>query len=160
MSQTRSKLRRALARRIVPAVASVGIAAGGIGAFASTASAATAHETCGGVGYNECFSITPLGNSVYSVHIGIDVYMSPQDAQAFIDHPGEEFYAKVMGDDSVWDNFLFYVPVSWSAAGPDALSAEFDVVVAGSLLNEDVPGADELYARVGLTDPGPGSRAS
>jgi hypothetical protein len=140
-----------LAHRMGRAVGAVAIASA---AVAATASAASADQDCNGDDhFSSCILITSTGNNDYAVHLGIDVYMSRQDAQSFIDNPGEEFSAKMYGDDPHWDNFLFYLPVTWSAAWDGGLSAEFDVVVDGSALDEDWEGDDEVYARIGLFDP-------
>jgi hypothetical protein len=122
---------------------------------------ASADMTCkSGNGAVNCFSTEPSGDWTlrdWHVHIGIDVTMSQQDAQAIIDSPGEEFSAKVIADDPSFDNFLFYVPVTWSASWAGGLSAEFDIVVDGSRLNEDdgwfEGWLDEVYAKISLYDP-------
>jgi hypothetical protein len=83
--------------------------------------------------------------------------MSRQDAQAIIDSPGEEFSAKIYGDDPVWDNAQVSVPVTWSAAWDGGLSAEMDMVATFAQLNEDdgyFDGyIDELYGQIRLFDP-------
>ena len=151
MIQISPRYRKILAHRAGPSIGAVAIA---FGAVAATASAASAEQTCKvAPGYVNCFSITPMENNDYAVHLGIDVHMSRQDAQNIIDAPGEEFSAKVFGDDWNWDNALFNVPVTWSAAGDSGLSAEFDIVVDGSTLDEDWEGTDELYGRITLFDP-------
>jgi len=143
--------RRTGIRRAARVVGTVAIA---LGAVTVTAHAASAATTCKSqVGSVNCFSVDAVGNNDYRVHFGIDVDMSRQDAQTFIDHPGEEFSAKLFGDDPVWDNALKNVPVTWSAAWDGGLSAEFDVVVDGAVLDEDSDGRDELYGRVRLWDP-------
>ncbi|HET7475129.1 MAG TPA: hypothetical protein VFJ97_03790 [Dermatophilaceae bacterium] len=146
MNSTRKRGRRI--RRMVAASAVA------VGTIAATATVAAADESCtSGTGYVTCFSVTDVGNNDYAIHIGIDVEMSQQDAQTFIDHPGEEFSGTMMGEDYIWDNALFDIPVTWSAAWEGGLSAEFDVVVDGSQLNEDWEGEDEVYGRVRLWDP-------
>jgi hypothetical protein len=107
-------------------------------------------------GSNTCLTITYQGNAVYDVHVGIDVYMSHQDAQDILNAPGEPFVAEIMGDDGhgpLNDQVLFEVPIAtgWPAAGEGSLSAEFDKRVGQRALNED-DGRDEVYARVRLFD--------
>ncbi|MEV4021017.1 hypothetical protein AB0J35_62140 [Nonomuraea angiospora] len=111
-----------------------------------------------GTGFVMCFSLDriQLGGDI-NVHLGIDVAMSREEAQAIIDHPGEEFSAKVIGEDPAFDNSLVSVPVTWSAAGDNGLSAEFDMVATWSQLNEDdgfFDGyIDDLFGRIVLTKP-------
>ncbi|SDJ06301.1 hypothetical protein [Nonomuraea jiangxiensis] len=114
-------------------------------------------NTCtGGTGHTICFSLDRQDDGNIAVHLGIDVAMSRADAQAIIDHPGEEFSAKIFGDDPVYDNGLVSVPVTWSAAWDGGLSAEFDRVATFAQLNEDdgyFDGyIDELYGRIELVD--------
>ncbi|MFI6744014.1 hypothetical protein ACIBI9_65080 [Nonomuraea sp. NPDC050451] len=111
-----------------------------------------------GSGFVMCFSLDriQLGGDI-NVHLGIDVAMSREEAQAIIDHPGDEFSAKVIGEDPAFDNSLVSVPVTWSAAGDNGLSAEFDMVATWSQLNEDdgfFDGyIDDLFGRIVLTKP-------
>jgi hypothetical protein len=142
-------------RRIRRVAAAVTIAGAAVAAMASPASA---EQTCNsGSGYVVCFDLTRLPDGNIAVHLGIDVTMSRQDAQAIIDSPGEEFSAKVYGDDPVWDNAQVSVPVSWSSAWDGGLSAEMDMVATFSQLNEDdgyFDGyIDELYGQIRLFDP-------
>ena len=108
-------------------------------------------------GSNTCLTLKYLGNAVFSVHVGIDVDMSRQDAQDIINAPGEPFVAHIMGDDGhgpLHDQVLFAVPMTagWPVAGEGSLSAEFDETVAHWKLNDDSDGRDEVYARVKLFD--------
>ncbi|MFG6200317.1 hypothetical protein [Nonomuraea sp. JJY05] len=111
-----------------------------------------------GSGFVMCFSLDriQLGGDI-NVHLGIDVAMSREEAQAIIDHPGDEFSAKVIGEDPAFDNSLVSVPVTWSAAGDNGLSAEFDMVATWSQLNEDdgfFDGyIDDLFGRIVLAKP-------
>lgn len=111
-----------------------------------------------GSGFVMCFSLDriQLGGDI-NVHIGIDVAMSREEAQAIIDHPGDEWSAKVIGEDPAFNNSLVSVPVTWSLAGDAGLSAEFDMVATWSQLNEDdgyFDGyIDDLFARLVLTKP-------
>jgi hypothetical protein len=104
-------------------------------------------------GSNTCLTIKRLANDVYSVHVGIDIYMTRQEAQAHIDRlNGYPLIAYIVGDDGRPDRQvlpLFNVPKTWTRAGDHGLSAEFDAVVGPAALNEDA-GRDELYARVTL----------
>jgi len=157
MIQISPRSRRVLALRAGRVIAAVAVACG---AVAVTATAASAAQSCnGGVEYGSCIDITEIGTTdLHRVHLGIDVYMSRQDAQAIIDRPGEEFSATLMGDDPAYDNALINVPVTWSAAGDGGLSAEFDInALQGYWLNEDW-GQDEVYARIRLWDPRSGLR--
>jgi hypothetical protein len=128
------------------------------GAMAVLAGPASAEQRCrSGPGYVTCFSLERMNNTNIAVHIGIDVHMSQEDAQAIINAPGEEFSAKVFGDDEFFDNALINVPVTWSAAGTEGLSAEFDTVASWAQLDEDNSYwsgyVDELYASIKLVDP-------
>jgi hypothetical protein len=149
MYQHSNPARSTMRGRRVAAVVAVAFAT-----VALTATTASAQSACRSqVGSVNCFSIDPVGNGDYKVHLGIDVDMSRADAQTFIDHPGEEFSAKLYGDDPVWDNALKNVPVTWSAAWDGGLSAEFDVVLDRRVLDEDSDGRDELYSLIRLWDP-------
>ncbi|WP_219471837.1 hypothetical protein [Nonomuraea rhizosphaerae] len=110
-----------------------------------------------GTGFALCFSLDRLDDGNINVHLGIDVHMSRADAQAIIDGPGEEFSAKIIGQDPAFDNSLVSVPVTWSSAWDGGLSAEFDRVATWSQLNEDdgyFDGyIDELFGRIVLRDP-------
>ncbi|MET9338932.1 hypothetical protein [Nonomuraea sp. NPDC003804] len=118
---------------------------------------ASAEQQCrAGNGAVVCLSIDGLANSTYAVHIGIDVSMSRQDAQAIIDAPGDPVSARVLGADTFDDN-LFSVPLTavWASA-ESGLSAEFDIIVNPFQLDEDdAPGdrGDEVFGRVRFVDP-------
>jgi hypothetical protein len=111
-----------------------------------------------GSDFTVCFILDrlQLGGDI-NVHLGIDVAMSREEAQAIIDHPGEEFSAKIIGQDPAFDNSLVSVPVTWSSAWDGGLSAEFDMVATWSQLNEDegfFDGyIDDLFGRIVLTKP-------
>jgi len=123
-----------------------------LGILAMTTGVAQAKQTCrSGSLHVICFSIDKVGSDAYAVHVGIDIRMSQGDAQLIIDQPGDPVDAWAMGDD--WfDNAEFRIPLTWVAAGPDGLGAEFDITVPGVALDEDPDGGDELYARVRLFD--------
>jgi hypothetical protein len=147
-------------RRMLIVASAVAVAVGRPG----PASAAPEPETrcTSGSGYAMCFTLARLDDGNIAVHLGIDVAMSRAEAQAVIDHPGEEFSAKIVGDDPVYDNNLVSVPVTWSAAGDGGLSAEFDRLATYGDLNEDdgyFDGyIDELYGHIDLADPRSGHR--
>jgi hypothetical protein len=107
---------------------------------------------------NTCLFIANLGDRRFSVHVGIDVYMSQQDAQSII-NSGPGLSAALYGDDGhrVTDQFLTGIPLTavW-ASSASGLSAEFDVVVDQWRLNEDSEpnDVDEIVAQVGLFVPG------
>ena len=107
--------------------------------------------------YVECIQISTYGVRDFKVHLGIDVSMSRQDAQNILDHQGEEFSARLYGDDGWWsdDDDLGAVPVTWSAAGDGGLSAELDSVAPRGRLDEDRD-EDEVYAIISLYVPSSG----
>lgn len=144
--------RTVLARRVGGTITAAGIA---VAAIVGTASAASAASTCrSGTGYVNCFSIN--GSAFPNVHIGIDVFMSPQDAQAMLDCPGQEFSAAIWGSDTFSDDFLFNMPLSeawvFSANGTSGLSAEFGTTVDAKMLDEDWDSDDDVYGKVKLRD--------
>jgi hypothetical protein len=109
------------------------------------------------VQYFTCLTLAHHTSGLIDVHIGIDVYMSQQDAQAIINYsPGEEFSAKIFGDDPSYDNALINVPVTGVSAWEGGLSADFHSVATFQQLNEDngyFDGyVDELYGRISLYD--------
>jgi hypothetical protein len=124
------------------------------GVMAVSATMASAEGKCSGGGSHDiCFYITPDGNGLYDVHVGIDINIGRLDAEAILAQPREHIDAWAIGDD--WfDNAEFRIPLTWIAAGDNGLSAEFDIKVPYAALDED-PGpsdGDELYARVRLYD--------
>jgi len=83
--------------------------------------------------------------------------MSRQEAQAHIDRmEGYPLIAYLMDDDGkgILDNIRLHIPKTWTRAGDDGLSAEFDVQVGAQALNVDnmSEGLDELYAMVELVE--------
>ena len=135
--------------------------------LAVTASAVSAIQACHWPpegGSNTCLTITRLDNGVCSIHVGIDVHMSPDDAQFIIDHHGaigwwsRPFGAQVMAHDhdnpdddtsGLGEVPTTEGPVVWARG----LSVGFATVFGSSVLNEDADGRDEVYARVELHDP-------
>jgi hypothetical protein len=113
--------------------------------------------------YIVCFSIEHVGlaGPNFTVHIGIDVTMSRQDAQNIIDAPGQEFSATLYGEDPVFDDTLKAIPVTSSGAWDGGLSAEFDTSATAELLDEDSSDpTDEIFARVRLRIPSAGATRS
>lgn len=151
-----------LARRVAKLAIALGIA---LGASLGSVSAASAEgglgeNTCSGgrsQGYEICLQITYAGAGFYKVDVGIDVFMSRADAQAIIDQEGDAFRGYLIGDDTWADNSVGNIPLTWEAAGDGGIGAEFDALFHWSTLNEDWEGADEIYARVMLTDQRNGS---
>ena len=91
------------------------------------------------------------------VHVGIDVWMSAQDAEALSAQPGNAFTAALYGDDGANKQFLQALSLTYEAAGPSNFSAEFDMSVPRARLNEDPggwprPNFDEVFVRVTLYD--------
>jgi hypothetical protein len=129
-----------------------------IGTITVTATAASADTVCGARDadplYNICFAIDHIGGDRWAVYVGIDITMSQSRAQNIANNRAID--AWVMGDDPIWDNAEFNVPLTWITAGPSGLSAEFELVVPEAALDEDAGGADELYARVRLLGPSGG----
>lgn len=129
-----------------------------IGTITVTATAASADTRCGSRDsnsqYNICFGIDHVGGDRWAVYVGIDIDMSLSRAQNIANNRAID--AWVMGDDPLWDNAEFNVPLTSVTAGPSGLSAEFEAVVPESALDEDAGGEDELYARVRLFGPSAG----
>lgn len=142
-------------RRVAKTAAALGIALGASLGAANAASAAVPvnNQTCTGNSdtHTICLGIWDQGNGIYNVHVGIDVYMTQAQAQLLIDQEGQALTATLMGDDSL-DNALVSIPQTYEAAGSIGLSAEFDMQVGSSVLNEDsLPtDKDELYGKVKL----------
>jgi hypothetical protein len=164
MSTRRS---RHVARRLGRFLVALALTVGACAVVAAPASAAdcwlsedgfvyTCSECRGGTGYFTCFSLAHHTSGLIDVHIGIEVYMSPQDAQAIIDSPGEEFSAKIFGDDPYYDNALINMNVTQSGVFEGGLYADFDYVATFMQLNEDdsyFDNFDDLYGRIRLYDP-------
>jgi hypothetical protein len=145
------------ARGVILATAGMALASGAVAIGASSASAAG--PACNyNSQYNTCLWITETspGSDVYNVHVGIDLNMNPQQAQDILARGGG-FYAKAVGDDPSYDNFLFYLNRTTQTVTSEGLSADFDVTVSGAKLDEDW-GDDEVYGTVGLTNPGWGTQ--
>jgi hypothetical protein len=108
-------------------------------------------------GSNTCLTIEYLGNDIWSVLVGIDVYMSHQEAQAIVNAGGELFVAVIMAndhDDPADDTSgLFEVPRTEIWVWDGGLSASFYIEVGSAALNEDRDHwLDEVCARVWLHD--------
>jgi len=99
--------------------------------------------------------IQQMSGELCSARVGVDVNMSEADARAFIAHPGDEVTVKLMGDDSIWDNFLISLPTdapTWPQSWAGGYSVEVTRVFSCETLDEDWEGADEVYARVTFND--------
>jgi hypothetical protein len=145
------RLRRTLRVAAVPAVA-IALLAGVM------AAPAFAEPACGGkvdVSYT-CLWIDPVQEG-YKIHIGIDVHMSQEDAQAILDAPGDPFRARLMGSDPLFDDELFTLRLTGQGASAESgLSADFDYVASRSQLNEDddfLDDVDDVFGKVDLVDP-------
>jgi len=87
------------------------------------------------------------------VHVGIDVHMTQQRAQEFIDtNGGNPFQVKVYGPDHFSTDLLFEVPMAGVGASAESgLSGDFDLVVLHWQLDEDdnfLDNDDEIFAVV------------
>ena len=126
---------------------------------AESASAWSLPQKCGGAAAaNACLN-GYTDDPYVQVNVGIDVWMSAQEAQAYIAQPGTAFTAALYGADGGSNvQYLQSLPLTYEVAGPMAnLSAEFDMAVPRSRLNEDPDGwwgcdKDEVFARVWLYD--------
>jgi hypothetical protein len=152
--------RRRLVRLLGVLIAVVGV----VGVVGLTAGPAAAAQTCTGRSdSNLCLAVDALGGGLFRVHVGIDVHMSFAQAQEYIDDPGDPFVVTIVGDDGIVScpifcgtviPVLFQVPLTALGASDESgLSADFDVTVPGSALNEDPPGQeDEIRTFVELWD--------
>ena len=140
--------------RLVRLLAAMAVMLGVLVASALPASAASARSCRRGSDHVVCFSVTQSGSRTYVVHIGIDVTMSREDAQARIDAGGiYVVHSLVVGADLVEDDSLFYMTTSWAEAGDGGLAAELELRVDQAKVNEDDDPwdrYDELYALVGV----------
>jgi hypothetical protein len=152
-----------LAHKVLRTVMAVGLAAAVSLGTAGVASAARLGDsTCGGQAnrYTVCLYITsadseyPITHYV-KVHVGIDVKMTQQDAQNIIDGGGQ-ITARMWGSDSIFDDNLKGVTLSWVSAWEGGLSAEFNRYIWEGDLDEDPEGVDEVYAKVELYIPSSG----
>jgi hypothetical protein len=105
-------------------------------------------------GSNTCLTITYKGADTYSVQVGIDVYMTRQQAQDYIDRlHGHPFVAYLVDDDGEGNLnrtlFEIYLDRSSVSAWDGGLSAAFERQVGSQALDVD-DGRDELYAKVFL----------
>jgi hypothetical protein len=123
---------------------------GAVGLMAAPASAA---QTCTGGTNNLCLSINRLADGRYLVHVGIDVRMSLDAAQEYIDDVGDPFTVTIHGDDDgdLGDSRFTLTQTGLSASADFGLSGDFEKIVPGFFLDED-NGTDEVRALVKLTD--------
>jgi hypothetical protein len=144
------------ARRLLTTATALLVTGAGLALTATSASAWSFPSVCAGNSEkNVCLEGYTPGNHMVQVHVGIDVYMSRQDAEAILAQPGSAFSAAMIGDDPSYDNYLTYVDLTWEVAWDGGISAEFDRLIPASLLNEDnswFDNRDEVYARVSLYD--------
>jgi hypothetical protein len=133
-------------------------AAAVIGAVAIMAGPASATQTCTAArDANVCLSIVPAAPGRFTVHVGVDVHMSGERAQEYIDEGGPLSVAIYGDDGGPFDSFRFSLFRTSPLGASDAfgLSADFSLTVAGSFLDEDGnDGEDEIRARVDLIDRG------
>ncbi|WP_037320080.1 hypothetical protein [Amycolatopsis orientalis] len=151
LSTVRVRPRGRVNRRLLGSLVAVVAMSGAVGLAAGPASAA---QTCtGAADSNLCLAINRLDNGLFAVHVGIDVHMSLDRAQEYIDDPGDPLRVTIRGDDSgKLAEFLFTVPLTaLGASAGFGLSGDFDTVVTGNALNED-SGQDEVRAVVTLID--------
>jgi len=140
------------AGRLVGGVCALALTAGVLGLMADPASA---EQRCTGrPDSNVCLAIDTNSNqSTYFIHVGIDVHMSLQEAQAYVSQ-GRPFTVTMMGADTFDDDTLFNVPMSaLGASAESGLSADFDVAVAQFSMDEDdsfFDDVDEVYASIDL----------
>jgi hypothetical protein len=144
-------------RRGLGAVTALTITGGTLALTAGSAAAWSLPQKCSGAAEaNVC--LDGYTNDPYvQVHVGIDVWMSAQDAEAILAQPGNAFSAALYGVDGTSRQLLQTLPLSAEFAGPSNLSAEFDMSVLRSRLNEDPggwprPNFDEVVARVSYYD--------
>jgi hypothetical protein len=140
-------------RRIVAGLSTVALSAAAMGAMASPASADM--RCTGRPDSNVCLDIYPIADQHYHIHLGIDVHMNEQTAQAYIAQ-GNPFRVTIMAPDHFWTDELFDLPLTdLGASAESGLSADFDFEVPRGWLDEDdniFDNDDEIYARVALYD--------
>ncbi|MFD1364971.1 hypothetical protein [Actinoplanes sichuanensis] len=119
-----------------------------LGVMAAPAQAA---RICSGApAINLCLWIDRLDSGFYRVHVGIDVHMSLDVAQEYVDDAGNPFAVVTIGNSG---SARFVVPlVAVGASAESGLSGDFETVVSGSALNENPAGQDRIRARVQLID--------
>lgn len=157
MVEISRKRRKAGARHVTGAVCALAVAGGALMLSAESVSAYSLPQVCSGAfDANVCLS-GYTNDPIVQVHVGVDVWMSAQDAQALQAQPGNALSAALYGDDGSTKQFLQALTITYEAAGSSSLSAEFDMAVQRSALNEDPGGwprcnKDEVFARVSLYD--------
>jgi len=142
-----------LARRVGQLIVAMGIVVGGVTTVGQAAASPIGEQTCSYQAgrYNVCFQITPLFGNLYAVHIGIDITMSQATAQTILDQPGDPFGTWLFGADGspADEDVLGQVPATYESAWSGGLSAEFEIWVDRSFLDED-SGEDDVFGRVKL----------
>jgi hypothetical protein len=155
-------------RRLIPAaITALAVGATTLAFNTGSASAASLPQKCSGAAAaNVCLNgYTDTFHHTVHVNVGVDVHMSRQEAQQLV-NDGWTLSARVWGYDG--PNVIQFIPISdltkvtsdivWDGG----LSAEFDMDVAASALDEDHLSAtcfwrtcdrDEIFARVSLYNP-------
>ncbi len=156
ITNTRRRWRTAR-RTLIAAGAVLGTAGATLAVTSSQASAVSLPTVCtSGPGYAICLSGYTPGNHMIQIHVGIDVYMSRQDADNILAQWGDAFSARMWGADPSYDDWLDApLTLTWEASWDGGISAEFDTLVPASKLDEDdswFDNKDDLFARVTLHD--------
>jgi hypothetical protein len=155
------RYRTTLMGRGLQVVLAMGIAVGATLASPGVASATdTGVRSCrSDAGHIDCFEITWAGGHGFHIYVGIDVYMSRQDAEALAAQPSSAF-AYIRASDTGPDNTLFALRPTRIEAWDRGLAAEWDTRLynSGGLpaerLDEDSwpDEGDEVYALIKLYD--------
>jgi hypothetical protein len=163
-SSTRSGSHRRRTRRTLTAASAIAASGALLAVSASSASAWSLPTVCSGAAAaNACLSGYTPGNHMIQIHVGIDVHMSKQDADAILAQPGNAFSARMWGSDPTFDDWLDApLTLTWEASWDGGISAEFDTLVPAWKLDEDdswLDNKDDLFARVTLRDLRSGNRS-
>jgi hypothetical protein len=140
-----------LLRRLAQALVTLGVVTG-LGVV--TTGTASAH----GIGEyacnyvvgvrNACLLVTDVAPGYFHLRIGIDITMSQQQAQAYLDDPAPDFTAILYGyDGRNVRQYLASPPLVSVTAWSGGLSAEWEMYAPSIALNED-NGADELIVEI------------
>jgi hypothetical protein len=128
-----------------------------VGTAGVAAAAGLGEQTCRGEvnKYTICLQISASGPD-FRVHVGLDVYMSQQDAKLIIEAPESSngrYLAGLYGADTFVDDLVGRVGVSLATTWERGLSIDFDATMSRGALDEDWDGTDELFAIVSLRVP-------
>lgn len=139
-----------LLRRLAQALVMLGVVAGTGVVTTGTASAHGLGEyACNyvvGV-RNACLLVTEVIPGYYHLRIGIDITMSQQQAQAYLDDPARDFAAVLYGHDPNARQYIAEPPLVSVTAWSGGLSAEWEMYAPSTALNED-NGVDELIGQI------------